>query len=122
MAFAFDMRVALDLPRRATPVEMHEDLIGRGTDGAGQIVWRWHAYLHTADTLGPPMQIFVCLMGFVVMALSVAGVFSGGRSARRATHRPRGRKESIGARRYYGSVPTRGGASNARSAQPTSFS
>jgi uncharacterized iron-regulated membrane protein len=47
---------------------------GSGGDGAGQIISRWLYWLHMAAVFGPPMQIFVCIMGLLITMLSVTGV------------------------------------------------
>ena len=47
-------------PREATP---------------GETVTNWLTWLHMAAVFGLPMKIFVCVMGFVITALSVTGVY-----------------------------------------------
>ncbi len=44
------------------------------TEASGDVVTRWLVWLHTARVFGMPMQIFVCVMGLVITALSVTGV------------------------------------------------
>ncbi len=39
------------------------------------VISNWLAQLHMAGVFGLPMQIFVCVMGFVITALSVTGVY-----------------------------------------------
>ena len=66
---------------------------------AGTTITHWLMSLHMAKTFGPPMQIFACLMGMVVMTLSVTGIAIWNRKRRvrrrdrshEATPRSRGR-------------------------------
>ncbi len=48
---------------------------GPGSDGAGLIITRWLFWLHMAQVFGLPMQIFVCAMALLIVALSVTGVY-----------------------------------------------
>jgi uncharacterized iron-regulated membrane protein len=43
-------------------------------ESRGETITRWLFMLHMAAVFGLPLQMFVCLMGFVITALSVTGV------------------------------------------------
>lgn len=49
--------------------------LGPGADSSGQTLTRWLYWLHMAAVFGLPMQIFVCVMGLVITALSGTGVY-----------------------------------------------
>jgi len=57
-----------------------------GTEASGDAVTRWLVWLHTARVFGLPMQIFVCIMGLIITALSVTGVVIWLRKRRSARH------------------------------------
>ena len=46
-----------------------------GNETTSDTVTRWLIMLHMAHVFGLPMQIFVCLMGLVITALCVTGVY-----------------------------------------------
>ena len=46
-----------------------------GNETTNDTVTRWMVLLHMAHVFGLPMKIFVCLMGFVITALCVTGVY-----------------------------------------------
>ena len=48
---------------------------GKSVEKTGDAVSRWLFMLHMAQVFGLPMKIFVCVMGFVITALSVTGVY-----------------------------------------------
>jgi len=48
---------------------------GIGSEGVGQTITLWLVWLHMAQVFGLPMKIFVCVMGLVIAALSVTGVY-----------------------------------------------
>ena len=48
---------------------------GKATENTGDAVSRWLFMLHMAQVFGLPMKIFVCVMGLVITALSVTGVY-----------------------------------------------
>jgi uncharacterized iron-regulated membrane protein len=48
---------------------------GVGAEGVGQTITLWLVWLHMAQVFGMLMKIFVCLMGLVIAALSVTGVY-----------------------------------------------
>jgi uncharacterized iron-regulated membrane protein len=50
-------------------------LIHLGDDTTGEAITHWLMFFHMALVFGLPMKIFVCVMGFVVAALSVTGVY-----------------------------------------------
>ncbi len=64
-----------------------ERLIMPGTEASGQVITRWLVWLHTARVFGLPMQIFVCVMGLIITALSVTGVIIWQRKRRALRHR-----------------------------------
>jgi uncharacterized iron-regulated membrane protein len=45
------------------------------SEKAGDVITRWLIWLHTAAIFGLAMQVFVCVMGFVIAMLSVTGVY-----------------------------------------------
>ena len=48
---------------------------GYPTKPPGDVITLWLIWLHMAEVFGLPMQIFVCVMGFVITALCVTGVY-----------------------------------------------
>ena len=48
---------------------------GSPSEKTGDVVTLWLYWLHMAAVFGLPMQIFVCIMGLVITALSVTGVY-----------------------------------------------
>jgi len=48
---------------------------GSPSEKTGDVVTQWLYWLHMAYVFGLPMQIFVCIMGLVITALSVTGVY-----------------------------------------------
>jgi uncharacterized iron-regulated membrane protein len=48
---------------------------GNSSEKTGDVVTRWLYWLHMAYVFGLPMQIFVCIMGLVITALSVTGIY-----------------------------------------------
>lgn len=44
------------------------------TDSIGDIVHRWITWLHTARVFGLPMQIAICIIGLIVVTLSITGM------------------------------------------------
>ncbi len=48
---------------------------GDPTKPPGDVITLWLIWLHMAEVFGLPMQIFVCVMGFVITALCVTGVY-----------------------------------------------
>ena len=48
---------------------------GKATEKTGDAISRWLFMLHMARVFGLPMKIFVCVMGFVITALSITGVY-----------------------------------------------
>ncbi len=51
-----------------------KSLSGPGVDTAGPVISRWLYWLHMAQVFGLPMQIFVCVMGILIVMLSMTGV------------------------------------------------
>lgn len=47
---------------------------GKSSERTGDVISRWLFMLHMAAVFGVPMQIFVCAMGLVIVALSITGV------------------------------------------------
>jgi len=52
-----------------------KSLVAASTVTTGIVVGQWLNSLHMAQMFGLPMQIFVCVMGLVITALSVTGVY-----------------------------------------------
>jgi uncharacterized iron-regulated membrane protein len=52
----------------------------------GETITRWLWWLHMAAVFGLPMKVFVCAMGFLIVALSVTGVIIWWRKRRSAKH------------------------------------
>ena len=48
---------------------------GAGSEGVGQTITLWLVWLHMAQVFGLPMKIFVCVMGLVIAALSITGIY-----------------------------------------------
>ncbi len=48
---------------------------GDSPQNTGDVITSWLIWLHMAAVFGLPMQIFVCVMGLVITALSVTGVY-----------------------------------------------
>ncbi len=48
---------------------------GSWSEKTGDVISRWLYMLHMAAVFGLPMKIFVCVMGLVITALSVTGVY-----------------------------------------------
>ncbi|HXW71113.1 MAG TPA: PepSY-associated TM helix domain-containing protein [Methylocella sp.] len=71
---------------------------GSTSEPAGDVLTRWLYWLHLAAVFGLPMQIFVCIMGFVITALSVTGVYIWWkkRRARRFSNERRGAAAGAG--------------------------
>lgn len=46
-----------------------------GSEQLGETLTHWLIWLHTAAVFGTFMQVFVCLMGLLIVALSITGVF-----------------------------------------------
>ncbi|MEQ1779291.1 MAG: PepSY-associated TM helix domain-containing protein [Nitrosomonas sp.] len=44
------------------------------TDSTGDIIHRWIIWLHTARVFGLPMQIAICIIGLIVVTLSITGM------------------------------------------------
>jgi uncharacterized iron-regulated membrane protein len=45
-----------------------------GERSSGQTITEWLVWLHMAQVFGLPMQIFVCVMGLMIVMLSITGV------------------------------------------------
>jgi uncharacterized iron-regulated membrane protein len=50
-------------------------LSGQRAESAGSFISRWLKSIHMATVFGLPMQILICVMGLVITALSVTGVY-----------------------------------------------
>jgi uncharacterized iron-regulated membrane protein len=48
---------------------------GDSPQNSGDVITSWFIWLHVAAVFGLPMQIFVCVMGLVITALCVTGVY-----------------------------------------------
>lgn len=70
-------------------------LVMPGTEATGLVITRWLYWLHMAQVFGLPMQIFVCGMGLIIVALSVTGVIIWLRKRRSARHQRERRAQAI---------------------------